>query len=157
MAPEEGSIEEPLTALLELKRQGLIRNLGLSNVSPGQLAEAQRITEIVCVQNFYNVAQRNDDGFIQDLAAKESRMCRSSRWEALIRCNGADSTRQPLNAGHADASRAGVASSARRISCDSGHLLVAHLRENLKAAMLTIPSQIIADLDSIGAVSPAWS
>ena len=63
MAPSEGSIEEPLTVLAELKRQGLIRHLGLSNVSPEQLAEAQAITEIVCVQNFYNVAQRQDDAF----------------------------------------------------------------------------------------------
>ena len=68
MEPSEGSIEEPLTVLAELKRQGLIRHLGLSNVSPQQLAEAQRITEIVCVQNFYNVAHRTDDGFIDDLA-----------------------------------------------------------------------------------------
>src|SRR5882757_6355246 len=67
-APSEASIEEPLTVLAELKRQGLIRHLGLSNVSPRQFAEAQAITEIVCVQNFYNVAQRQDDGFIDDLA-----------------------------------------------------------------------------------------
>src|SRR5208337_518056 len=57
-----------LTVLAELKNQGLIRHLGLSNVSPEQLTEAQAITEIVCVQNFYNVAHRNDDGFIDDLA-----------------------------------------------------------------------------------------
>jgi pyridoxine 4-dehydrogenase len=67
-APSDFSIEEPLTVLAELKRQGLIRHLGLSNVSPVQLAEAQKITEIVCVQNMYNVAHRNDDGFIADLA-----------------------------------------------------------------------------------------
>ena len=67
-APTEGSIEAPLTVLAELKQQGLIRHLGLSNVSPGQLAEAQTIAEIVCVQNFYNVAQRSDDGFLADLA-----------------------------------------------------------------------------------------
>src|SRR6202166_4773418 len=68
MGPSEGSIEEPLTVLAELKHQGLIRHLGMSNVSPGQLTEAQKITEIICVQNLYNVAQRNDDGFINDLA-----------------------------------------------------------------------------------------
>jgi aryl-alcohol dehydrogenase-like predicted oxidoreductase len=67
-APTEGSIEEPLTALAELKAQGLIRHLGLSNVSAEQLSEAQKITEIVCVQNFYNVAQRSDDAFIDNLA-----------------------------------------------------------------------------------------
>src|SRR6202795_4381136 len=68
MGPSEGSIEQPLTVLAELKRQGLIRHLGLSNVSPAQVAEGQAITEIVCVQNFYNVAHRDDDGFIDDLA-----------------------------------------------------------------------------------------
>jgi pyridoxine 4-dehydrogenase len=62
------SIEEPLTGLAELKRQGLIRHIGLSNISPGQLAEGQRITEILCVQNLYNVAHRNDDGLTDDLA-----------------------------------------------------------------------------------------
>src|SRR5215813_10271896 len=66
--PTEGSIEEPLTVLAELKGQGVIRHIGLSNVTPAQLAEAQSITEIVCVQNFYNVANRKDDGLIDDLA-----------------------------------------------------------------------------------------
>src|ERR1700755_2069395 len=61
--PVEGSIEEPLTVLAELKRQGLIRHLGLSSVSPEQFAEAKRITEIICVQNFYNVAHRTDGSF----------------------------------------------------------------------------------------------
>ena len=68
--PSEGSIEEPLTALAELKSQGLIRHIGLSNVSPTQYAEAQKITDIVCVQNFYNVAHRDDDNFIDQLAGK---------------------------------------------------------------------------------------
>jgi pyridoxine 4-dehydrogenase len=69
--PSEGSIEEPLTVLAELKHQGLILHLGLSNVSPQQLAEAQKISDIVCVQNLYNVAHRNDDSFIDDLARQE--------------------------------------------------------------------------------------
>src|SRR5882757_7134662 len=70
MGPSEGSIEEPLTVLAELKGQGVIRHLGLSNVSAAQLAEAQTITEVVCVQNLYNVAHRSDDGFIDDLAGQ---------------------------------------------------------------------------------------
>src|SRR5262249_40075986 len=69
-APSEASIAEPLAALVGLKRQGLIRHIGLSNISPTQLAEAQKLTEIVCVQNFYNVAHRNDDAFIDHLAAE---------------------------------------------------------------------------------------
>src|ERR1700686_1963232 len=68
MGPAEGSIAEPLTVLAELKREGLIHHLGLSNVSAEQLAEAQRITEIACVQNLYNVAHRDDDDLINDLA-----------------------------------------------------------------------------------------
>src|SRR5437660_11545711 len=67
--PSEGSIEEPLTVLAELKREGLIRHIGLSTVTPKQLTEAQTNTEIVCVQNFYNVARRKDDAFIDDLAS----------------------------------------------------------------------------------------
>jgi pyridoxine 4-dehydrogenase len=66
--PLEGSIEEPLAVLAELKNQGLIRHLGVSNVTPNQLIEAQKITNVVCVQNFYNVANRNDDEFIDQLA-----------------------------------------------------------------------------------------
>ncbi len=68
LEPSEGSIEEPLTVLAELKRQELIGHIGLSNVTPRQLQEGQKITEIVCVQNFYNVARRSDDTFIDDLA-----------------------------------------------------------------------------------------
>src|SRR6195256_1614848 len=68
MAPSNESIEEPFTVLAELKQQGLIRHLGVSNVSPRQLSEAQKISEIVCVQNFYNIAHRDDDGLIEELA-----------------------------------------------------------------------------------------
>src|SRR5689334_20601831 len=68
--PIEGSIEEPLNVLAELKGRGLIRHIGLSNVTSKQLKEAQSITEVVCIQNFYNVAHRNDDPFIDDLAAQ---------------------------------------------------------------------------------------
>ena len=66
--PLEGSTEEPLAVLKELKNRGLIRHLGVSNVTPNQLIEAQKITNVVCVQNFYNVANRNDDEFIDQLA-----------------------------------------------------------------------------------------
>ena len=66
--PTDDSVAAPLTVLAELKRQGLIEHIGLSNVSAKQLAEAQTITEIVCVQNMYNLANRTDDGFIDDLA-----------------------------------------------------------------------------------------
>ena len=67
LKPSEGSIEEPLSVLAELQRQGLIRHLGLSNVTPRQLAEAQKISKVVCVQNFFNIAQRDDDAFVDEL------------------------------------------------------------------------------------------
>src|ERR1700742_4289891 len=67
---EDEPFEEPLSALAELKRQGLVQHIGLSTVSPRQLAEAQAITEIVCIQNLYNLAQRGDDQFLDDLAAQ---------------------------------------------------------------------------------------
>src|SRR5262249_20128308 len=70
LKPSEGSIEEPLTVLAELQRQGLIRHLGLSNVTPHQFAEAQKISKIVCVQNFFNIAQRDDDAFVEELAGQ---------------------------------------------------------------------------------------
>ena len=66
--PAEGSIEEPLTALAEMQRQGLVRHIGLSNVTPTQIAEGRRIAPIVCVQNQYNLAHRGDDALIDDLA-----------------------------------------------------------------------------------------
>lgn len=68
--PEPGSIEEPVTALAELKKQGLIKQIGLSTVNSAQLKEAQKITPIVCIQNLYNVARRDDDAFIDELAAQ---------------------------------------------------------------------------------------
>lgn len=67
-APAEGSIEEPLTVLADLQREGLIRHIGLSNVTPAQVAEGRRISPIVCVQNLYNLARRDDDGLVDDLA-----------------------------------------------------------------------------------------
>src|SRR6266550_7302390 len=68
LGPEEGSIAEQVTVLADLQRQGLVRHIGLSNATASQLAEAQAITAIVCVQNNYNVAHRHDDGLIDDLA-----------------------------------------------------------------------------------------
>src|ERR1035441_6107515 len=68
--PAEGSLEEPLTVLAELQRQGLIRHIGLSNVTPTQIAEGRRIAPIVCVQNYYNLAHRADDSLIDDLAQR---------------------------------------------------------------------------------------
>jgi aryl-alcohol dehydrogenase-like predicted oxidoreductase len=151
MGPSEGSIEEPLTVLAELKRQGLIRHVGLSNISPKQLAEGQRITEIVCVQNLYNVAHRNDDGFIDDLAGL------GIAYVPFFPLGGFS----PLQSAKLEAAAASLQSTPMQVALawllqrSSNILLipgtssVEHLRENLKAARLQLPSEIIANLDSI--------
>jgi len=150
--PSEGSIEEPLTVLAELKRQGLIRHIGLSNVSPGQLAEGQRITEIVCVQNFYNVARRNGDSFIDDLAKQ------GIAFVPFFPLGGFS----PLQSSALDAAAASLQATPMQIALAwllqrSGNTLlipgtssIEHLRENLSAATLLLPSEMIANLDSIG-------
>jgi len=150
--PSDGSIEEPLTVLAELKRQGLIRHIGVSNVTSGQLAEAQTITEIVCVQNFYNVAQRNDDGFIDDLAKQGIAYVpffplggfsplQSSKLDAVA----ASLQRTPMQV-----ALAWLLQRSPNILLIPGTSSIAHLRENLSAATLGLPTELIADLDSIG-------
>ena len=150
--PEEGSIEAPLTVLAELKQQGLIRHLGLSNVSSKQLAEAQAISEIVCVQNFYNVAHRSDDGLIDDLARQ------GIAYVPFFPLGGFT----PLQSSVLDTAAASLESTPMQIALawllqrSSNILLipgtssVEHLRENLKAATLELPPGIITDLNRIG-------
>ena len=152
MGPLEGSIGEPLTVLAELKHQGLIRHLGLSNVSPEQLAEAQTITEIVCVQNLYNLAQRNDDAFIKDLADQ------GIAYVPFFPLGGFT----PLQSSKLDAAAAALQSTPMQVALAwllhrspnilliPGTSSLRHLRENLGAARLKVPSEMIAELDSLG-------
>jgi aryl-alcohol dehydrogenase-like predicted oxidoreductase len=152
MEPSEGSIEEPLTVLAELKRQGLIRHLGLSNVTPEQLAEGQKITEIVCVQNLYNVANRNDDGFIDDLAKQ------GIAYVPFFPLGGFT----PLQSSTLNAVAASVESTPMQVALAwllqrspnvlliPGTSSLEHLRENLKAATLQLPAEMIAELNAIG-------
>jgi pyridoxine 4-dehydrogenase len=154
MAPSEGSIEEPLTVLAELKRQGLIRHLGLSNVSPQQLAEAQRITEIICVQNFYNVAHRTDDGFIDDLAKQGIAYVPFFPLGGFtpLQSSALDTAAASLRATPMQVALAWLLQKSPNILLIPGTSSVEHLRENLKAATLQIPSEMIANLDSIGGI-----
>ena len=150
--PSEGSIEEPLTVLADLKRQGLIRQLGLSNVSPAQLAEAQRITEIACIQNFYNVAQRNDDGFVDSLLAQ------GIAYVPFFPLGGFT----PLQSSELNAAAASLRVTPMQVALAwllqrspnilliPGTSSVAHLRENLNASALQIPAEVLNTLDSIG-------
>jgi pyridoxine 4-dehydrogenase len=152
MGPTEGSIEEPLTVLAELKRQGLIRHLGVSNVSPKQLAEAQKISEIVGVQNLYNVAHRNDDAFIDDLAKQ------GIAYVPFFPLGGFT----PLQSSELDAVAASLESTPMQVALAwllhrspnilliPGTSSVKHLRENLAAATLQLTPKVLADLDVIG-------
>jgi pyridoxine 4-dehydrogenase len=152
MGPSAGSIEEPLTVLAELKRQGLIRHVGLSNVSLAQFTEGQRITELVCVQNLYNVAHRNDDGFIDDLAKQ------GIAYVPFFPLGGFS----PLQSSKLEAAATSLQSTPMQVALAwllqrspnilliPGTSSVEHLRENLEAATLQLPSDIITNLDSIG-------
>jgi aryl-alcohol dehydrogenase-like predicted oxidoreductase len=154
MKPTEESIEEPLTVLAELKRQGLIRHLGLSNVSPQQFAEAQRITEIVCVQNFYNVAHRADDGFIGDLAKQGIAYVPFFPLGGFtpLQSSALDTAAALLRATPMQVALAWLLKKSPNVLLIPGTSSVEHLRENLKAATLQIPSEMIANLDSIGGI-----
>jgi aryl-alcohol dehydrogenase-like predicted oxidoreductase len=152
MGPSEGSIEEPLTVLAELKDQGLIRYLGLSNVSREQLAEAQTITEIVCVQNLYNVAHRNDDGFIDDLAGQGIAYVPFFPLGGFspLQSSALDQAAASLQATPMQVALAWLLQRSRNILLIPGTSSVEHLGENLKAATLQIPSEMLAELDLIG-------
>jgi pyridoxine 4-dehydrogenase len=152
MGPSEGSIDEPLTVLAELKRQGLIRHLGLSNVSPEQLAEAQTITEIVCVQNLYNVAHRNDDGFIDDLAGQGIAYVPFFPLGGFspLQSSTLDAAAASLQATPMQVALAWLLQRSPNILLIPGTSSVDHLRENLRAATLQLPSEMLAELKSIG-------
>jgi aryl-alcohol dehydrogenase-like predicted oxidoreductase len=150
--PSDGSIEEPLTVLAELQRQGLIRHIGLSNVGPRQLAEGQKITEIVCVQNFYNVAQRNDDGFIQDLAKQGIAYVPFFPLGGFspLQSSKLDTVAASLESTPMQVALAWLLQRSANILLIPGTSSLEHLRQNLNAATLRLPSELVADLDSIG-------
>jgi pyridoxine 4-dehydrogenase len=151
-SPEDEPFEEPLTALAELKQQGLIRHIGLSTVSSQQLAEAQAITEIVCIQNFYNLAQRADDAFVDALAA------RGIAYVPYFPLGGfspLQSSKLSEVAASLDASPMQVALAwllhrSPNILLIPGTSSVEHLRENIGVAKLALAPEVIAQLDSIG-------
>jgi aryl-alcohol dehydrogenase-like predicted oxidoreductase len=149
--PEEGSIAEQVTVLAELRRKGLIRHIGLSNVSAAQVAEAQTITDIVCVQNNYNVAHRHDDALIDDLARQgiayvpflplgQFSPLQSSTLSSIAGWVGATTMKVAL---------AWLLQRSPNILLIPGTSSVAHLRENLAAGQLTLSQEILAELDGI--------
>jgi pyridoxine 4-dehydrogenase len=153
--PGQGSIEEPLIVIAELKRQGLIRHIGLSNISPKQLAEARTIAEIVCVQNFYNVAHRNDDAFIDDLAAQGIAYVPFFPLGGFtpLQSSTLDAAAASLDATPMQVALAWLLQRSPNILLIPGTSAVEHLRENLRAATLQIPVDVIAELDAISVLT----
>ena len=150
-APGEKPLAEPLSALAELKQQGLIRHLGLSNVTPKQLKEAQTITEIVCIQNFYNVAHRNDDAFIDDLARQEIGYVPFFPLGGFnpLQSSALDAVAASLRATPMQVALAWLLQRSPNILLIPGTSSVQHLRENLEAATLALPVEALVRLNAI--------
>ena len=157
--PAEGSLEAPLTVLAELQRQGLVRHIGLSNVTHAQIDEARRIVPIVCVQNWYNVAHRNDDALIDDLAQSGTAYVpffplggfsplQSSVLSGVAKCLGATPMQVAL---------AWLLQRAPNILLIPGTSSVAHLRENVEAAALHLPADAVDALNGIASSAKAPS
>ncbi len=150
-SPEPGSIAEPFTALAELQQDGLIRHLGVSTVTAEQVAEAQSIAPVVCVQNFYNIANREDDDLIDALAAQ------GIAYVPYFPLGGFSPLQsETLNAvaDRLDASPMGIALAwllqrSSNILLIPGTSSVAHLRENVAGATLTLPEDEMSELDGI--------
>jgi pyridoxine 4-dehydrogenase len=146
-----GAIEEPLTVLADLQRQGLIRHLGLSNVTPSQFAEGRTIAEIVCVQNAYNLAHRKDDRFVDQLAAQGVAYVPFFPLGGFTPLQSAtlDRAAASLNATPRQLALAWLLQRSPNILLIPGTSSIAHLRENLEAVRLEIPRETLDDLDSL--------
>ncbi len=155
--PAEGSIEAPLTVLADLQRQGLVRHIGLSNVTPTQVAEGRRICEIVCVQNYYNLAHRADDALIDDLGR------RGIAYVPFFPLGGFTPLQSTtlsdvavrLGVTPMQVALAWLLRRAPNILLIPGTSSGSHLRENLAAVRLTLSPQVTAELDGIAAAAVA--
>jgi aryl-alcohol dehydrogenase-like predicted oxidoreductase len=150
--PAEGSIEAPLTALAELRQKGLIRYIGLSNVTTTQIAEGRRIVPIVCVQNHYNLAHRADDALIDDLARDGIAYVPYFPLGGFTPLDSETLTQiaKRLDATPMQVALAWLLHRSPNILVIPGTSSVEHLRENLRAAEIQLSPDVIADLDAIG-------
>jgi aryl-alcohol dehydrogenase-like predicted oxidoreductase len=155
--PEEGSIAAQLTELAELQRQGLIRHIGLSNVTAAQVAEAQAIAAIVCVQNQYNVALRDDDALIDDLARQGIAYVPFFPLGGFtpLQSSTLSSVASRLGATPMQVALAWLLHRSPNILLIPGTSSLAHLRENLAAGALPLSPQTLAELDEIAAAAVA--
>lgn len=154
--PDDSSVEAPLSVLAELKQQGLIRHIGLSNISHAQFNEGSKITEIVCVQNHYNLAHRNDDGLIDDLAAKQIAFVPFFPLGGFRPLNSPvlDSVAHSVGATTRQVALAWLLQRSPNILLIAGTSSVEHLHQNFHAADLKLPAEAIAQLDGIAAATP---
>ncbi|MBV8351593.1 MAG: aldo/keto reductase family oxidoreductase [Verrucomicrobia bacterium] len=150
--PAEGSIEAPMTVLAELQQKGLVRHIGLSNVTPAQIAQARRIAPIVCVQNQYNLVYRADDALIADLAHDGIAYVPFFPLGGFtpLQSDTLSEVATRLGATPMQVALAWLLQRSPNILVIPGTSSVEHLRENLQASRLQVPSEVIADLDSIG-------
>ncbi|KAA1178326.1 aldo/keto reductase family oxidoreductase [Rhizobium tropici] len=149
--PAEGSIEAPLTALAELKRQGLVRHIGLSNVTRNQIAEGRGITEIVCVQNLYNLAQRTDDALVDELERDGIAYVPFFPLGGFtpLQSSALSDVAAHLNATPMQVALAWLLQRAPNMLLIPGTSSLAHLKQNIAAAELKLPEDAIAELDRI--------
>jgi aryl-alcohol dehydrogenase-like predicted oxidoreductase len=150
--PGEGSLEAPLAVLADLQRKGLVRHVGLSNVTPKQIADGRRICEIVCVQNYYNLAHRADDALIDDLAAQGIAYVPFFPLGGFtpLQSSTLSDVAKRLEATPMQVALAWLLERAPNILLIPGTSSVAHLRENLAAPKLALTRQILGDLNGIG-------
>ncbi len=150
--PGKTSIEASFTVLAELQQQGLIEHLGLSNVSPEQLAEGQRIAPVVCVQNLYNLAKREDDEFIGALAKQGIAYVPFFPLGGFtpLQASELDEAAEALGKRPMQVALAWLLQRSPNILLIPGTSSVAHLRENLAAAEMELPAEMVAKLDGIG-------
>ena len=154
--PTEGSIEAPLTALAELQRQGLVRHIGLSNVTAGQIAQGRAIVPIVCVQNHYNLAHRGDDALIDDLDRDGIAYVPFFPLGGFTPLQSSDlsALAEQLGATPMQVALAWLLRRAPNILLIPGTSSPAHLRENLASAELALSDESMAALDRIAAAAP---
>jgi len=154
-APAEGSIAEQVGALADLQRKGLIRHIGLSNVTAAQIAEAQTIAKIVCVQNFYNVANRDDDALVDDLARRGIPYVPFFPLGGFkpLQSSTLSSVAQRLEATPMQVALAWLLQRSPNILLIPGTKSVAHLRENLAAADLKLSPETVTELNGIAAAA----
>ena len=150
--PVEGSLEAPLTVLADLQRQGLVRHIGLSNVTPTQVTDGRKICEIVCVQNLYNVAHREDDALVDDLARAGTAYVPFFPLGGFtpLQSTALSEVAMRLDATPMQVALAWLLRRAPNILLIPGTSSVGHLRENLAAATLELPDDAMTVLDRIG-------